>query len=442
MTPKFTIKKATKKSARLRLALVGPSGSGKTWKALALASALASGKRVVVIDTERASASKYADAFDFDALELETFEPRTYVEAIRACEEAGADVIVIDSLSHAWMGKGGALEQVDRAAKSQGGNSFGAWRNVTPQHNDLVDAILRANAHVIVTMRAKTEYVQEKDDRGRTTVRKVGLAAVQRDGMEYEFDVVCDVTAEHDAIVTKTRCSPLTDKIFPPHETPVLGAALRAWLTDGAAMPDALTLPHDGGLGPADAAERVNHFEDAVTLIANASSLADLRDAWVAVCRDHNPHLSDREKATLTSEKDARKSTLAAAPPAPPPDDEPPTTPRGPRRARKDDAPADATGSTADAANDAQGAPAAWLASEPATRDHALTLTTEWAVQGSARKHGRTLAATPWGVRIYAERLQAMGVGSEAQCLRYVAAWCAAGPVVRTTAAQTKRVAA
>lgn len=229
----FNIKKATKQQARLRMALIGPSGSGKTYSALEIATRL--GQRVIVIDTERGSASKYADLFAFDVLELETFEPRTYVAALQACTDAGADVVVVDSLSHAWIGKGGALEQVDRAAKRQGGNSFGAWRDVTPQHNELVDAMLRTNAHLIVTMRAKTEFVQERDERtGRTVVRKVGLAPVQRDGLEYEFDVVADVNHEHEAVITKSRCAALSDAIIPrPGES--LAKTLRAWLSDGVA---------------------------------------------------------------------------------------------------------------------------------------------------------------------------------------------------------------
>jgi len=229
---KFEIKKATKKAAKLRAAFIGLSGGGKTWKSLALATAL--GQRIVVIDTERGSASKYANDFAFDVLELETFAPATYVEAIGACVAEGYEVIVIDSLSHAWMGKDGALETVDKIAKRQGGGSFNAWRDVTPMHNALVDTILRANAHVIVTMRAKTEFVQEKDERsGKTVVRKVGLAAVQRDGMEYEFDVVADVDQEHNAIITKTRCSALADAVIPP-QSDALARTLKTWLTDGA----------------------------------------------------------------------------------------------------------------------------------------------------------------------------------------------------------------
>lgn len=228
-------KKATKTQARLRLALIGPSGSGKTYSALAIAKHL--GDRVAVIDTERGSASKYADLFSFDALELDTFAPTTYVEAIHAAEAAGYDVLIIDSLSHAWMGKEGALEQVDRAAKrSQSNNSYTAWRDVTPMHNALIDAILQSACHIIVTMRAKTEYVLEENERGKKVPRKVGMAPVQRDGMEYEFDVVGDMNQENDLIISKTRCPALTGQVInKPGEQ--IAKTLKVWLSDGAPAP-------------------------------------------------------------------------------------------------------------------------------------------------------------------------------------------------------------
>lgn len=221
--------KATKKQSRLRLALVGPSGSGKTYSALAIGSAL--GSKVALIDTERGSASKYAgDPFDFDTLALPTFEPLTYVEAIDAAAAAGYDVLIIDSLSHAWSGKGGALEQVDNRGNGSGGK-FAAWREVTPMHNALVDAILSAPMHVIATMRSKTEYAVEQDG-GRTKVVKLGLAPVQRDGMEYEFDVVGDIDQKHVLRVTKTRCRDLDDAVIPQPGAQV-AETLKVWLGTG-----------------------------------------------------------------------------------------------------------------------------------------------------------------------------------------------------------------
>lgn len=226
--------RASKKSARLRLALIGPAGAGKTYTALSVASHLEG--PVAVIDTERGSASKYSDAFEFDVLELESHSPQTYIEAIAAAEEAGYRTLIIDSLSHAWTGKEGALSQVDRLARrSQTGNTFGAWRDVTPMHNNMVEAIVAAKMHVIATMRAKTEYVQEKNEKtGKTTVRKIGLAPVQRDGLEYEFDVVADLDQDNNCIIGKTRCPALAGQVF-PRAGRDLARQLNAWLSDGGA---------------------------------------------------------------------------------------------------------------------------------------------------------------------------------------------------------------
>lgn len=228
--------KATKTQAKLRLALIGPSGSGKTYSALAIATGM--GGRTAVIDTEHGSASKYAGIFDFDVLELTAFAPAMYVQAIHAAEEEGYDNVVIDSLSHAWMGKGGALEMVDAATRQQKTpNSYTAWGKVTPEQNKMVEAILACRANIFVTMRSKQDYVQEKDGNGRTTIRKVGMAPVQRDGVEYEFDVVGDLTIDNDMVITKTRCPDLVGQAFSKPGKDVADI-LRGWLGDGAPAPE------------------------------------------------------------------------------------------------------------------------------------------------------------------------------------------------------------
>lgn len=228
-------KRATKEQAKLRLALIGLAGSGKTYSALAVASHLVPQGRVALIDTERGSASLYADRFTFDTLDLERHGPENYCEAIEAAEQAGYDVIVIDSLSHAWAGRDGALEQVDKIAKREGkSNNFTAWRDVTPKHNRLVDTMLSCKAHVIATMRSKMEYVLEKDDKGKSSVRKVGLAPIQRDGLDYEMSVVGDLNLSHELIISKSRCSavPVGEIIHEPGEK--LARTLREWLSSGA----------------------------------------------------------------------------------------------------------------------------------------------------------------------------------------------------------------
>lgn len=229
--------KARKSQAKARVALMGPTGAGKTYSALMLATGMAKeigGAKVVVIDTEHGSAAKYSDLFDFSvpAKPLKNFSPGTYVEAITACEKAGFDIIIIDSLSHAWVGKGGALEMKDSiAARSKSGNTYTAWAKVTPEHNRLMDKLVESKAHIIATMRSKMSYVQEKDDRGRTQIRRVGLAPVQRDGVEYEFDVICDIDREHHFIVEKTRWAEVDGYHAVMDED--FGRRLVQWLSDG-----------------------------------------------------------------------------------------------------------------------------------------------------------------------------------------------------------------
>lgn len=205
----FVFRKATKKQRKLRLGLAGPSGSGKTYTALSIGTNL--GKKVALIDTEGSpesggSAELYADYFDFDCVVLPSYSPATYIEAIKSACEEGYEVIIIDSLSHAWFGTDGALELVNKEmARTGNRNSYAAWRNVTPMHNALIQTILHSNAHVICTMRSKEKYVQEEDERGKTRIRKMGMEAIQRDGMGYEFDMFADMDVDHNMIINKTR---------------------------------------------------------------------------------------------------------------------------------------------------------------------------------------------------------------------------------------------
>jgi hypothetical protein len=168
-------KKAVRTKLKARMAIDGPSGAGKTYTSLIAGTVFAGeGGNIALIDTERGSASLYADQFDFDVLELDHFDPLHYVEAIQAAQGAGYDVLIIDSLSHAWEGEGGALDQVDKNAARFKGNSFAAWRTVTPKHRKLVDTMLQSDMHIIATMRSKMEYMIEQDKQGKTQIQKVG----------------------------------------------------------------------------------------------------------------------------------------------------------------------------------------------------------------------------------------------------------------------------
>lgn len=228
----LTFEKATKRQAKARVAITGPAGSGKTYTALQIAKGL--GKKTAVIDTEHGSASKYADEFDFEVLQLSNFHPERYIEAIKLAETAGFEVVVIDSASHEWNGIGGCLELVDDAARRLQGNSYVAWKDVTPLHNRFIESIHQSKLHVIATFRSKMEYAQVEKD-GRKKVEKLGLAPITRDGAEYEFDIVLDMDLEHTGLITKSRARTLADSV---HKKPgaTLAKAISDWLSDGIAI--------------------------------------------------------------------------------------------------------------------------------------------------------------------------------------------------------------
>lgn len=229
----FVIQEATLVETKSRVALDGPAGSGKTFSALLLAQGI--GGKTVVICTERGSAAKYAKKWlpwKYHVLTLKKpYTPERYIQAINFCEEQGYDIIIVDSLSHAWAGEGGALEMVDDAKISSGGNTYYAWRNVTPWHNKLVDAMLNSSAHIIATLRTKVEYAEQKQG-GRTTYEKVGTVPIQREGLDYEFDVVMDLDIDHNAVVSKTRLDEIDGKVFKPLTSDV-GTTIAEWVTTG-----------------------------------------------------------------------------------------------------------------------------------------------------------------------------------------------------------------
>jgi hypothetical protein len=224
--------KAERKKARLRLALCGPAGSGKTYSALQIAKGL--GGRIALIDTEHESGSLYADLCEFDTASLTPpYTPDKYRAAITAAEAAGYSVLIIDSFSHAWAGEGGLLDMHDKAAAaSRSGNSFTAWREITPQHNALVESLLGARLHVIATLRTKTAYDLVDDGNGKKKPVKIGLAPIQREGVDYEFTTVIDLSIDgHVATATKDRTRLFDGKHFIPSiET---GQALMNWLETG-----------------------------------------------------------------------------------------------------------------------------------------------------------------------------------------------------------------
>lgn len=275
------------------MCLAGPSGSGKTLGALLIATGL--GGKIAVIDTERGSASLYSDTAEFDVLELTPpFSPDHYIEAIHAAEDAGYDVLVIDSITHEWNGSGGVLEIVDSLARSKfKGNSYAAWNEGTPKHRAFIDAMLQSSLHIVATMRTKAAYV-EGERNGKKTIEKVGTAPEQRDGIEYEFTAVLDISLDSNiACATKDRTRLFSNPKKLGKED---GEKLRNWLDSAADRVD----------------ENAGKLADHLAAIDAASNLDELKLAFTEGS-DWTKAVRDRLALdALILAKDKRKAILEA----------------------------------------------------------------------------------------------------------------------------------
>lgn len=231
----ITFQKATRHAVRLKIALAGPSGSGKTLGALALAKVLAGDAgKIALIDTENGSASLYGDKYNFDTLNLgPPYTSSRYLEAMEAAIEAGYQVLVIDSLSHQWSGDGGILSRKEEMDKRPGSNSYTNWATFTKEHTAFVGKLLQLPVHVVATIRSKQDYVLETNDKGKQQPRKVGMAPVQREGLEYEFSTVFDLQMDHRATASKDRTGLFGEDLIDLVK-PATGKKLLAWLATGA----------------------------------------------------------------------------------------------------------------------------------------------------------------------------------------------------------------
>ncbi|SNB45499.1 ATP-binding protein [Geobacter sp. DSM 9736] len=242
----MAFKKAVRQRAKARIGICGPAGSGKTMSALKLAFGIVGpGGRIALLDTENESASLYAHLGDYDVDVIKPpFTVEKYIGGIREAERLGYDLLIIDSLSHAWAGTGGILEFVDAKAEGKG-NKFAGWREATPKHNSLVDAMLQSPMHIIATMRSKTEYILVEDEKGKKVPKKVGMAPVQREGMDYEFSLVFDVDQErHIATSSKDRTEIFDGffgKLSEEH-----GRSIREWLDSGEPVQQPAPKPEQG----------------------------------------------------------------------------------------------------------------------------------------------------------------------------------------------------
>lgn len=225
----LNLRVSSKKQAKIKLALQGCAGSGKTYSALLLAYGLCGDwTKIAIIDSENGSADLYASLGNYNVLPLQdNFTPETYIEAIKICEEAKMEVIIIDSISQCWD------NLLEYHANLQG-NSFTNWQKITPRINAFMQKILQSPSHVICTMRCKQDYVLSEKN-GKMVPEKVGLKAVMRDGIDYEFTIVFDINMKHQVIASKDRTALFVNK---PEFiiTLTTGQAILDWCNEGVSM--------------------------------------------------------------------------------------------------------------------------------------------------------------------------------------------------------------
>ncbi len=235
--------KVTRYKAKLRIALTGVSGAGKTLGALYIAYGITGDwGKIALIDTEHERARFYANRPDLGTGEFlyavlkPPYSPQKYKKMVQEGAQAvGSDgVVIVDSFSHAWNNEGGVLDIKDQISKRQGQTSYTAWNEAGREQNSLVNTILSAECHVIATMRSKMDYALVENDRGKMVPRKLGLAPIQREDTEYEFDVVLDIGRNH--IATASKDTTFLDK-FGEVITPQLGQQLSEWINSGVEPP-------------------------------------------------------------------------------------------------------------------------------------------------------------------------------------------------------------
>lgn len=264
------LRKATRQKAKIRLGLSSVSGGGKTYSSILIAKGLANGdmSKIALIDTENGSGDLYANLGDYNVITLEApYTPERYIEAITACESAGMEVIIIDSITHEWDGKGGILE----ISNSMTGNSYTNWAKLTPRHQSFIDKILQCKAHVITTVRRKQDYEMTTNSQGKLVPQKVGLKEVTREGFEYELTVNLELDTNHNATTSKDRTGLFVGKpdFKPSEET---GKLLLDWCENGIA-------PINYDLPKSDAPAKLNEKQMAKLLesdLDNVNKYVDL----------------------------------------------------------------------------------------------------------------------------------------------------------------------
>jgi hypothetical protein len=280
------LRKATRKKAKIRLGLSAVSGGGKTFSSLLIAHGLCGDwNKIAIIDTENNSADLYSHLGDYNVLPLTApFAPEKYIDAIHQCEQAGMEVIIIDSITHEWDGKGGCLEILDSL-----GGKFQDWARITPRHQSFIDAILQSPCHMITTVRRKQDK-QMVQDGNKTKVEKAGLKEVTREGFEYELTVNLELDQRHNATASKDRTGLFMGK---PAFTPTVdtGKMIVEWCEDGVDV--------------------VTAIKEAIEKLINCESVEDLatfRDTLPSYVADSN----DFKKSAMARYNEVKPQTVQA----------------------------------------------------------------------------------------------------------------------------------
>jgi hypothetical protein len=184
----FNITKAKRELVWLKIGLIGSSGSGKSYSALRLASGMRDElskmgvqTKIALGNTEGSRGRIYANEFDYDIVDVPVdSDPEDYAEFVKYIISQGYKILILDSVTHEWKK---ALE-----IHQQNGGDFKAFAKVTPRHNKFVSAIADSPIHIITTIRGEDKYEIEKNESGKTIIRKLGIGGDQR--KDYEFELL------------------------------------------------------------------------------------------------------------------------------------------------------------------------------------------------------------------------------------------------------------
>lgn len=252
----ITFRPAIRENVSLIVGMIGGTGSGKTFSGLRLATGLSGGRAFAVIDTEARRALHYAADFRFDHAELHPpFRPEAYAEAIKAADQAGYPVIVVDSCSHEHAGEGGLLDWQEEELTRMAGDDYrrreackmAAWIKPKLAHKAFVQRLLQVRAHLILCFRAEEKVRMEKDEKGKTIIVPAGWQPVCEKTLPYELTASLLLTHDAPGVPKPVKLQVQHRHAFPLDKpiTEESGRTLAAWAAGGETKP---TTPADGPL--------------------------------------------------------------------------------------------------------------------------------------------------------------------------------------------------